>query len=190
MAMGLGPIRSAQDTTSAGLHRPPAFRGNRVSRSVAWPAPMRRGTTAVPATDQPMPCSLELEPDIDAAVLRAGAASVLGRGEKAIVTAGRRVRMIVPVLRGRIGPVVVMMFLNILIVVIFRMILRESGQWGHGRQRKRRQGENDRFPSELMHGHCPLVARSRNYEPGPSDRKSRHRKSPVGNDLRRVLPTF
>ena len=80
-------------------------------------------------------------------------------------------RMIVPVLRGRIGPVVVVvflrilpvvvvMFLRILIVVIIRMILRHSGQWGHGRQRKRRQGENDRFPNELMHEHCPLVVRT------------------------------
>lgn len=66
--------------------------------------------------------------------------------------------MIVPVLRGWIGPAVVVVFLRILIVVIVRTILRESGQWGHGCQRKRRQGENDRFPSELKHGHCPLVA--------------------------------
>jgi hypothetical protein len=51
----------------------------------------------------------------------------------------------------------IVMFLRILIVVIFGMILRESGQWGHRRQRKRRHGENDRFPCELKHEHCPLV---------------------------------
>jgi hypothetical protein len=65
--------------------------------------------------------------------------------------------MIVPVLRGWIGPVVVVMFLGILIVMIFGVILRENGQGDHGCKRKRRQGENDRFPSELKHEHYPLV---------------------------------
>lgn len=112
---------------------------------------------------------LERNPNIDAAMLRAGVAAVLGAGEKAVMATGRSTRVIVPVLSGRIGTavlmmlvalhrrVIVMMLLRILIAMVVGMVLCPEGHRGHGAQGKRRQRENNRLPIFVLHGHWPLV---------------------------------
>jgi hypothetical protein len=118
--------------------------------------------------------SLEHQPNIDATVLRASVAAVPRAGEETVMAAGRRVRMIVAILRGWIRTTVVvvsvtlhrrmivMMLLGvlvagILVAVLFRMILRAHGQWHDGTQRERRDGENDRLPRLMTHGDAPRV---------------------------------
>jgi hypothetical protein len=79
---------------------------------------------------------LEREPDINPAVLRAGAIAIPRCREKAVMAAGRGARVIVAILDGRVGPRVVVTFLRArcgvivamlgrhLVVVIVRSVLR------------------------------------------------------------------
>jgi hypothetical protein len=111
----------------------------------------------------------EGQPNIDAAVLRASVAAVVRAGEETVMAAGRRVRMIVAILRGWIRTIIVVvgvtlhrrmivvmvlivMLLGVLVAVVFLMILRAHAQRHDGTQRERRDGENDRLPRLMMHG--------------------------------------
>jgi hypothetical protein len=62
-----------------------------------------------PRLEQPR---LEGNPNVDAAMLRAGAAAIARRGEKSVVAAGRCPRMIVAVLRDGVAAVVVVMIVT------------------------------------------------------------------------------
>jgi len=103
---------------------------------------------------------LQSQPDIDAAMLSAGAAAIAGGGEKSVMAARRRVRMIVAVLHHRIRPrnimphvgtrsrVVIAMIsrqLVMLIVAIIRMVLRASSRWQCDGQCEREQTRNDQL---------------------------------------------
>jgi hypothetical protein len=94
---------------------------------------------------------LRREPDIDAAVFGAGAAAIMSVREKPVMAAGGRARMIMAVLRSRIGPIVVPMIVamlrRLLIVVVILPVLREQGRWRRRAERKCCHRQNERLPS-------------------------------------------
>jgi hypothetical protein len=130
---------------------------------------------------------LESDPNVDAAMLCAGAAAIVRRREEPIMAAGRCPRMIMAVLRGRIAAIVVVMIvarhriaaifmLRLLVLVVpgslvlvlilmvlgslilvLIAILRANGQWQERAERERRHRKHDRLPELLAHENRPYV---------------------------------
>ena len=110
------------------------------------------------ATDEPI---LESDPNVDAAVLRAGAVAIVRRREKPVVATGRRPRMIVAVLCSGVAAIVivmivtphliaaivmlrllVLMVLGALVLVLLLAVLRADGQRHECAERERRHGKD------------------------------------------------
>jgi hypothetical protein len=67
---------------------------------------------------------LEHEPDVNPAVLAAGATAIAGGREKTVMTAGRGVRVIVTILHHRVWPRVVVVYLRTRRGVVVAMVGR------------------------------------------------------------------
>jgi hypothetical protein len=105
--------------------------------------------------------SLEHKPDINAAVLGAGAIAIARRREKAVMATGGGVRVIIAILDHRIvtalvvmvhfrvrDGVVVTMFIGLLVVLVMpvvRPVLRVSRRWYARRHCEREQTEHERL---------------------------------------------
>jgi hypothetical protein len=101
---------------------------------------------------------LEHEPDINPAVLAAGATAIAGRREKTVMAAGRGVwvivtilhhrvwaRVVVAYLRARSGVVVAMLgrHLIVLVVAVVRSVLCVQRRRQHSSQCEREESQNE-----------------------------------------------
>ena len=101
---------------------------------------------------------LEHEPDVNPAVFAAGATAIAGRREKAVMAAGRgvrvimtilhrriRARVVVAYLRARCGVIVAMLgrHLVVLVVPVVRSVLCVQRRWQHSSQSEREKSQNE-----------------------------------------------
>jgi hypothetical protein len=104
---------------------------------------------------------LEHEPDVNPAVLAAGATAIAGRREKTVMAAGRGVWVIVTILHHRVWPRVVVVYLRahcgvivamlgrhlvvlvVLVVPVVRSVLCVQRRWGHSSQCEREESQNE-----------------------------------------------
>ena len=98
---------------------------------------------------------LEHQPDVNPAVFAAGATAIAGRGEKAVMAAGRGVRVIMTILHRRIrvrvlvaylrarGRVVIATVGRHLVVAVVRPVLCVQRRRQHSSHCEREQSQNE-----------------------------------------------